>query len=162
MKGEQLKAPALRKDLEGLARHSDYAIIGPAGLYLRTLPLVSYELLFSKINKIEVVTKRSDLNGEHVDLNKVGLAGFEDGFVNSASYVRFNGHRVKVASPPYLALDYLLRNRSISDLCAFVKARGDIEPETLRSLLKATHHRELFEEKVLPLLYDFAPSTSKH
>lgn len=158
MKGEQLRPPALRKDLEGLARHSDYAIIGPAGLYLRTLPLVSYEPLFSKINKIEVVTKRSDLSGEHVDLHKLGLAGFEDGFVKAASYVRFNGHRVKVASPPYLAFDYLMRGRLTSDIATFVMNGGALEPEILRSLLKAAKKPELFDDVVPQLLYDFSPS----
>ncbi len=146
----------LRKDLESLARCSNYAIIGPAGWYLRTLPLVSYEPLFSKANRIEVVS-RQDVPCKRVDLGKIGLAGFEDGFIRNASCVRFDGGKVKVASPPYLAFEYLVRGRSRTDIATFVMSGGNIEPEMLRSLLKAAKRPELFDE-VPEILYDFSPS----
>jgi hypothetical protein len=149
MKGDLLRTKELYETLNDLAGKKEYAIIGPAGLYLRTLPLVQYEPVFIPFLIIDVIYSGS--NG----LNKIGLSGFENVFVKSASLVSFDKYEFCVASPLHLALEYLMRERLGVDLCSFVKAGGDIEPEQLRNLLKSVRSQDLFYEHVLPMLYDF-------
>lgn len=153
--GERLRTPELYSALDALAqRDGDYAIAGPAGLYLRLLPLVEREQqVFSDISRIYVVGNVSGIPF----VENAGLQDFRSGFERYASRMNFDGRLVKVAAPPYLTLDYLLNGRDVSDLCSFVKAGGDIEPESVRNLLKAAKCPERFSE-VLEILYDFQRS----
>ncbi len=155
MVGNRLRTPELSSALDALSRYDgDYAIVGPAGLYLRMLPLVEREpQVFSDISRIQIVGGFSG----HPHVEHSGLQEFRSGFERYASRVNFDGRLVRVAAPPYLALDYLLNKRDISDLCSFVKFGGEIEPESVRNLLKAAKCPERFAE-VLEIIYDFQPS----
>lgn len=156
MKGDRLRTGNIQKTLEELAKQSEYAIVGPTGLYLRTLPHLKKDLsVFSPLYEVDVVGNVAA--GNRPDLSSISLPGFEKGFIAYASPVKFDGNKVRVASPSYLVLEYLMRGRAISDVCAFVKAGGDIEAEQLRNMLKGIKRTDLFAD-IPSLLYDFSPS----
>jgi len=145
MKGDRLGGCGdVLRDLHG---RTDCAVYGPAGLYLRTRALTASEPLFSRIDSVDAIAVGEVFSGV--------LAGFEEVFVKHATRVDFDEYALNVASPPYLALEYLLTGRPTPDLCAFVKAGGCLEPEVLRNSLKSVGKEELFHDQVLRILYDF-------
>lgn len=143
--------------LEELAKHDNYAVIGPVGLYLRTIRLMDDDpVLWSTLNRVEVIGQ-SHLPAYHINLLSSELAGYEKGFIMSATKVKFERLKVKIASPPCLALDYMIRRGSLScDFAEFVKHRGNLQPEVLRNMLKGLRKQDLFVD-ILWLLYDFSP-----
>ena len=60
MKGDLLRTTELYETLNYLAGKKDYAIIGPAGIYLRTLPLVQYEPVFIPFSIVDVIDSGSN------------------------------------------------------------------------------------------------------